>query len=86
MSFTGEEQTLRRTRVSYGEYRFWYIAPRYGTGPDDRWTLLASPLPAEDNPASAYEDGQYATISDARAAREIAEALDDGTHDDEGEF
>jgi hypothetical protein len=86
---TGTEQRLRRHRLTrpgerigaYRARRVWAIVPRYGTGPDDRWTLIGTPVPAADNLAAAFEDGQYPTIAAAREALKDAARADDGTHE-----
>jgi len=75
---TGTDQTLRRERVKQGRWRTWRILPRYGTGNEDRWTLIATPAPAVGNPAATYEDGQYATLVGAWTALGRAEEIDNG--------
>jgi hypothetical protein len=80
---TGTEQTLRRRRVYQGRHRRWEIIPRYGTGPDDRWTVIGSPIPGASNPARVYEDGQYPTIAVAKKALTMCRNVDDGTHEED---
>lgn len=63
-----------------GRHRSWRIEPRMGTGPDDRYTLLAEPVPGDDNPAAAIEDGQFPSWQAALGAQHDAERVDDGTH------
>ena len=63
-----------------GRHRAWRIVPRKGSREDDRWTLLGSPIPAPENPAAPYDDGQFPTLTDARIAMHTAEVVDDGTH------
>lgn len=74
---------LRRRRVKVTKKRTWEILPRIGTGPDDRWTVIGTPIPAQNNPAAAYEDGQYPTIAAARDALILCVAADDGTHEED---
>lgn len=74
------EPETRRKRVEQGAHRSWEIRARYGTAESDRWTLVGMPVPAQSNPAADYEDGQYATLEEAREAQRSAEAADDGTH------
>lgn len=68
---------------AYGTHRTWSIVPRVGTGPDDKWTILASPVPGAENPAAAYDDGQYSSQRDALMAVGQAERSDDGTNEED---
>ncbi len=74
------EPDTRKKRVIPGAHREWELRARYGTAESDRWTLIGSPIPAQNNPAAAYEDGQYSSLEMARQAQIVAERVDDGTH------
>lgn len=76
---TGTEQTLRRKRTMRGQYRRWEVLPRYGTARSDRWTVIGTPIPADTNPATDYEDGQFPSLAVAYQALAAAEHIDDGT-------
>lgn len=80
LALTGTEQTLRRKRTTHGQYRRWEVLPRYGTARSDRWTVIGTPIPADTNPATDYEDGQFPTLTAAYQALAEAERTDDGTH------
>lgn len=77
------EPDTRKKRVIPGAHREWELRARYGTAESDRWTLIGSPIPAQDNPAAAYEDGQYSSLEMARQAQIVAERVDDGTHSED---
>lgn len=77
------EPETRRERIFKGAHREWEIRARYGTAESDRWTLIATPIPAADNPAAAFENGQFADLEEARRALAIAELKDDGTHSED---
>ncbi|MFE6966892.1 hypothetical protein ACFVAJ_17410 [Agromyces sp. NPDC057679] len=64
-----------------GEHRVWKLTPRQGTAPTDKWTLIGSPAPAEGNPCSAIENGQWATLDEVYQALQEAEREDDGWHE-----
>jgi hypothetical protein len=81
--FTGTEQPLRRKRTAHTEHRTWEILPRYGTAETDRWTVVATPRPADGNPAADIENGQFATLQEARDARRHCIQIDDGTTEEE---
>jgi hypothetical protein len=85
--FTGEDQTLRRQRVTVGAHRTWKIVPRIGTCPDepyfDRWTVVGTPIPSGSNPAADYEDGQFPDLATAYEVLRKCLLLDDGTHQED---
>jgi hypothetical protein len=72
---------LRKRRLVVGKHRTWEILPRYGTGPDDRWTVIGNPIPSQNNPCASTEDGQFPDLAAARWALDECERLDDGSHD-----
>lgn len=63
-----------------GKHRTWTIMERQGTALFDQFTILSSPIPAEDNEAGQYEDGQYPDMNSAYEALLIAENMDNGSH------
>lgn len=75
--------SVRGTREVTTEHRTWRIEARYGTADTDRWTVTATPFPGGDNPAASYEDGQYATLSQAREALATAIQVDNGESEEE---
>lgn len=77
------EPETRKQRLIEGKHRQWELRARYGTAESDRWTLIGSPIPAPDNPAAAYEDGQYSSLEMVRQAQLVAERVDDGTHSED---
>ncbi|MDF2506317.1 MAG: hypothetical protein K0Q52_176 [Microbacterium sp.] len=78
LAMTGADQSTRRERETQGRHRRWMILPRYGTADGDRWTIIASPIPGEGNPAAGIENGQFANLAEAYEARDEAEAIDNG--------
>lgn len=66
-----------------GRHRSWRIEPRKGTGPDDNYTVLGAPIPGDGNPAAIYENGQFPSWFVALDAMRLAEAVDDGSHQEE---
>ena len=77
------EPHTRRERVTQGRHRQWRIVARYGTADTDRWTLIGTPIPGADNPAACIEDGQFATLNEAREALREAEKIDNGEHEED---
>lgn len=76
---TGTEQSVRRKRVTVTEHRTWEILPRYGTAESDRWTVIGTPPPGEEE-CACIEDGQFSSLKAARHALAECIRLDDGTH------
>jgi hypothetical protein len=68
------------TTLIPGKHRNWTITPRTGTGPEDRYTVISEPIPADDNPAGEIEDGQFSSWAHALDALNQAESIDDGGH------
>lgn len=74
---------VRGERRVVTEHRTWRIEARYGTADTDRWTVVATPFPGGENPAASYEDGQYATLTQAREALAAAIQVDNGDSEED---